>query len=294
MSSVLWCLYDDFQASYTSYKIDSPSCRFFSVCVLLLSTDKFMTKEEGIAFFHWCLTRWLELYLLFLPEDDGEDEDEEEERDTQLHATAFQLQRVMIGMMLYLGGGLRKQVFVDLYAKNLKWDSDELVMRVGREKVARTNTSIMPLPVQLFTYIEFYKQRIRPHLIMDPDNPPLSMFLNCKGIPICSKRFTDYVKDLFFDFNPELDTTPIDFRRMTVTDLFAGMPPLLSSSTLGLFVFDLVWWWWWSWLERLVMEEGETMEHFHARFSEYLNVSVPVMKAHYNRHAPPPHTITHT
>jgi hypothetical protein len=80
----------------------------------LLSPDKFMTKEEGIAFFHWCLTRWLELYLLFLPEDDGKNEDNEEASDTRLHATAFWLQCVMIGMMLYLGGGLRKQVFVDL------------------------------------------------------------------------------------------------------------------------------------------------------------------------------------
>jgi hypothetical protein len=192
-----------------------------------------MTKAEGIAFFHWCLKRWLELYVLFLPEHDDEDnEDDEDERKASLHSTAFKLQRVMIGMMLYLGGGLRKQVFVDLYAKNLKWDSEEMVMRVGREKVARVNTSIMPLPVQLFTYIEFYKQRIRTHLFADPTNPPLSMWLNHKGVPIDSNKFTDYIKDLFFDFNPDLDTTPIDFRRMTVTDLFAGMTCLPLSQHL--------------------------------------------------------------
>jgi hypothetical protein len=42
------------------------------------------------------------------------------------------------------------------------------------------------------------------------------------------------------------------------------------------------------------MEEGETMEHFHSRFSELLNVSVPVMKAHYNRYTALLLTDTHT
>jgi len=35
------------------------------------------------------------------------------------------------------------------------------------------------------------------------------------------------------------------------------------------------------------MEEGETLEHFHHRFSDYLGVSVKIMKTVYNRS--PPH-----
>jgi hypothetical protein len=31
------------------------------------------------------------------------------------------------------------------------------------------------------------------------------------------------------------------------------------------------------------MEEGETLEHFHHRFSDYLGVSVKIMKTVYNR-----------
>ncbi len=59
---------------------------------------------------------------------------------------ALQLQRVLMGMMLYLGGGLRKQIFVNLYTYNLVWDNEELVMQVGPEKVARLNTNTLPLP----------------------------------------------------------------------------------------------------------------------------------------------------
>ncbi len=185
-----------------------------------------MTKEEGAAFFHWCLTQWEEYYTLFLPTDEDQDDNEDEDEDDEaqnLRSSALQLQRVIMGMMLYLGGGLRKQVFADLYSHSLKWDDDELVMRVGREKVARVNGSILPLPSQLFIYIEFYKQRVRPHLFADPQHPPVSMWLCIRGRPLHSNNFTLHVKELFFHFNPDLDTTPIDFRRMTITDLFAGM-----------------------------------------------------------------------
>ncbi|ELR22581.1 uncharacterized protein ACA1_307780 [Acanthamoeba castellanii str. Neff] len=118
---------------------------------------------------------------------------------------ALVMQRVLMGLMLYLGGGLRKQVFVNLYVGHLQWDEDEMVM-------------------QLFTYIEFFKQRL---------------------------------KILIKDFNPELTTTAIDFRCMTITNLFAEHVPL---------------------------EEGETIEHLHNRFSDYLGVSVKIMKTVYNRH----------
>jgi hypothetical protein len=141
-----------------------------------------MTKEEGAAFFHWCLTQWEEHYTLFLPaeedEDDNDNEDEDdEELPVNLRTRALQLQRVVMGMMLYLGGGLRKQVFTDLYSHSLKWDNNELVMQVGWEKVARVNGSILPLPLQLFIYIEFYKQRVRPQLFADPQHPPLGLGL---------------------------------------------------------------------------------------------------------------------
>ena len=36
------------------------------------------------------------------------------------------------------------------------------------------------------------------------------------------------------------------------------------------------------------MEEGETLEHFHHRFSDYLGVSVKIMKSVYNRSSPSP------
>jgi hypothetical protein len=42
------------------------------------------------------------------------------------------------------------------------------------------------------------------------------------------------------------------------------------------------------------MEEGETMEHFHNRFSDYLGVSVKIMKTVYNRYHAHTHTHTHT
>ena len=53
---------------------------------------------------------------------------------------ALLLQRCLMGMMLYLGGGLRKQVFVNLYVDHLQWDEEEMVMmQVGDEKVTRVN-----------------------------------------------------------------------------------------------------------------------------------------------------------
>jgi hypothetical protein len=141
------------------------------------------------------------------------------------------LQRLLMGMMLYLGGGLRKQVFVNLYTSHLQWDEEEMVMQVGQEKVARVNASHLPLPPQLFLYIEFFKQRVWPYLCLDPVDPPLALWLSGKGRPLNSKTFGQQLKQLIQQFNPELTTSAIDFRRMTVTDLFAGTTSGTSSSS---------------------------------------------------------------
>jgi hypothetical protein len=145
---------------------------------------------------------------------------------------ALLLQRCLMGMMLYLGGGLRKQVFVNLYVDHLQWDEEEMVMQVGDEKVTRVNTDHLPLPPQLFTYIEFFKQRVRPYLCKDPAHPPLALWLSSGGVPLSTTTFAHQLNILVKDFNPELTTTAIDFRRMTCTDLFSGNSPPTHTHTL--------------------------------------------------------------
>ena len=43
----------------------------------------FLTKEEGAAFFHWCLTQWEEYYILFLPTDENQDDNEDKDEDNK-------------------------------------------------------------------------------------------------------------------------------------------------------------------------------------------------------------------
>jgi hypothetical protein len=247
---------------------------------------KFFTKDEGKAFFSWLVKEWgknMDVFLEVLTVEEIKALSAQSRRIRRKRGMV--LQQILMGMMLYLGGGLRKQVFVNLYADHLQWDADEMVMWVGDEKVACVNASHLPLPPQLFTYIEFFKQRVRPHLCKDPADPPLALWLTRAGNPMSSAGFAMQLNFLIQDFNPELTTTAIDFRRMTITDLFAGAYPKpqpshthTHTSTTANSEFLYV-----KHSERIPLEEGETIEHLHHRFSDYLGVSVKIMKTVYNR-----------
>jgi hypothetical protein len=198
-------------------------------------TGKFFTKEEGQTFLCWLVKKWGAYMDRFLQIRAPAEIAQLSGKAKQLRRQdALVMQRVLMGLMLYLGGGLRKQVFVNLLVDHLQWDENEMVMQVGQEKVACTNASHLPLPPQLFTYIEFFKQRVCPYLCPDPTDPPLALWLSSCGLPISSTTFAHQLNLLIKEFNPQLTTTAIDFRRMTITNLFAGMYFLLHSLALSL------------------------------------------------------------
>jgi hypothetical protein len=110
---------------------------------------------------------------------------------------------------------------------DISWKEAKLQLYVPAEKVARLNTSYLPLPPQLYTSIEFFIQHVRPCLFLhnpaaEVTNKAGSFWRNAGGGALDPEDFTNQVWQAFNEFNPDLHITPINFRRMTVTALFAS------------------------------------------------------------------------
>jgi hypothetical protein len=109
-----------------------------------------------------------------------------------------------------------------------------MVLYVPAEKVRHLNTAYMPLLCQLYTSIEFFIQWIWPHLFYcnpaDVTNKSFGFWVNSHGGALEAYKFSANIWQAFNEFNPDLNITPIDFRRMTVTALFGSMSISLSLS----------------------------------------------------------------
>jgi hypothetical protein len=138
---------------------------------------------------------------------------------------AFILQRLLMACLMYLGGGQRCQVYARMLLSNVSWISEAMRLYVPNEKISRLNTSQLPLPPQLFTSIEFFIQRVRPHLFCDPEDaklPYASLWVTLCGGAAKPWHFTNYVWQAYNEFNEGLDLTPLNFRRRTVIGLWAS------------------------------------------------------------------------
>jgi hypothetical protein len=131
-----------------------------------------------------------------------------------------------MAMLFYLGGGQRRQIYANFLLGDVVWVDKKMVLFVPAEKVARLHTYHLPLPVQLYTTITFYIQHIRPHLFLfqqyEATNPKYGFWINSSGGAMEPGHFSHQLWVAFNLFNPLLNITPIDFRRMTVTALFAS------------------------------------------------------------------------
>jgi hypothetical protein len=68
-------------------------------------------------------------------------------------------------LLMIMTGGQRRQVIADLQATSIQWTSnDQMFALIGAEKVLRSRTNKIPLPNMLKTFVEFFKQKIRPYI----------------------------------------------------------------------------------------------------------------------------------
>ncbi len=150
---------------------------------------------------------------------------DEEPTKKELAEMAFILQRLLMAHLIYLSGGQRRQVYAGMLLSDVSWISKAMRLYVPNEKIACLNTSQLPLPPQLFTSIEFFIQRVRPHLFHNPEDaklPYASLWVTSRGGAAEPWHFTNYVWQAFNEFNEGLDLTPLDFRRRTVIGLWAS------------------------------------------------------------------------
>lgn len=79
----------------------------------------------------------------------------------------MRMQHLLMAMLLHLGGGQRlQQIYANILMKDLVWKEEKLMLKVAAEKVPRLHGTHLPLPTQLFTMLEFFKQKIQPHLLL--------------------------------------------------------------------------------------------------------------------------------
>ncbi len=209
-------------------------CVCVCVCVCeWLHTGKMLEDEEAKVAFQWLCQKWSDNLHYFLPPAADKEQAASFDEDT-LFDRAFYLQRLLMARLFYLGGGQRRQIYAGMLLGDISWKKGKMVLWVPAEKVARLNTNILPLPPQLWTSIEFFKQSVRPHLLTTPGkatNKKHSFWINASSGALEPYQFSDYICETYKEFNLDLNIMPINFRRMTATGLVASMyPPSLSLS----------------------------------------------------------------
>lgn len=214
----------------------------------LTEHGKFFGTKEMVTYFQWILAKWKAELAAF------------KESKSMKKKVAFKMQRYLITLMLGFSGGVRREVIGKLIKADLAYDSNDILFTyMAHEKVARQKTNRIPLPQMLKSFVEFFLQHVRPNLLVTPKDKlepfdPDSLWVDAKGSAMQLRVLTKEVKRLSAKFNPSLSITPIQFRRMTLTEVFKG-----SIS------FDM------------------EFEVFLSHLADYLNVDKVVMKEHYNR-----------
>ncbi len=198
--------------------------------VLLDDPGKMLDDGKGKLAFQWLCQKWSANLHYFLPaaanKETGEEQEEESSYDDDtLFDQAFYLQCLLMARLFYLGGGQRCQIYACMLLGDISWRKGKMVLWVPAEKVVHLNTNILPLPHQLWTSIEFYKQHVRPHLLISPDaalDKEHSFWINALSGALEPQQFSGHIGEVWKEFNLDLNITPIDFRRMTATGLVAS------------------------------------------------------------------------
>jgi hypothetical protein len=134
-----------------------------------------MTQEEGATAYEWLRNRWL-TRIKYIEQIEVELEEDPllsisitEKLMHKRWMMARELQRYLIALFTFLGGGQRLQVYAELLNDDLFRDEDDqLVFKLESEKVPRQNINRMPVPPQLWKFMEYFQQKIRPILKKGP------------------------------------------------------------------------------------------------------------------------------
>lgn len=113
---------------------------------LSITTGNMPTQQEGLVAFKWFCVRWRELMSEFNNKKKKSQQSLSEEsaaadqghwcQTKVLWKIARHLQRYLVGMLIFLGGGQRRQIYAELMNDDLFRDEDDcLVIRVHAEKV---------------------------------------------------------------------------------------------------------------------------------------------------------------
>lgn len=158
-------------------------------------TGKMLDDGEGKVAFQWLCQKWSANLHYFLPPADMAEEESCLDDDT-LFDCAFYLQSLLMARLFYLGGGQWRQIYASMFLGDISWRKGKMVLWVSAEKVVCLNTNILPLPHQLWTSIEFFKQNIRPHLLISPDlatDKGHSFWINSSSGALEPTQFTDCI-----------------------------------------------------------------------------------------------------
>lgn len=157
---------------------------------------------------------------------------------------ASRLQTLLIGLMATSVIGLRREVVAGAQTNTIFYPTatnKDFFIRVGKEKSHRRHGSRVAIPLFLLSFVKLFVK------VMGHGN---AMEFN---------QVTCIIKSIIKEFNPYLSITPIEFQRMTLTDVFAG---------------------------QVDVSDYKDMDTFLQHLGEYLNVTPSVMKRHYNRYEP--------
>jgi hypothetical protein len=89
-----------------------------------------------------------------------------------LYTQARIMQETIMTLLVVFMGGLRRQVLASLCLDNVSWNASrtQCFLRLTNEKVVRMGSPKMPIAAAVQRMLEFYKQRVRHHLLLSKEN----------------------------------------------------------------------------------------------------------------------------
>jgi hypothetical protein len=139
-----------------------------------------------------------------------------------------------------------------------------MFIQVSQEKAHSRHGSKVPLPVMLYSFLNVFLTTIRPHLFHSLDDgttfQPKALWIDKKGSAMQYHAFTTRLSKISQQFNPYINVTSIQFRRMSITRTLKKIH--ISPNDFG------------------------CAEEFVERLQSYWNVTMKVMRSNYDRHDP--------
>lgn len=215
----------------------------------LINAGFFPGKKEKVAFIQWMhkqLVKGMEI---------------DEFGDGLSIAEAHEWQDFFMTFIQPFFCGLRREVTAGIHVDRIKilsreGQKDELVLTPGLEKRPRSKDDKIPIPYILEPLFLFFLNKVRPSLIEYYGNfNPMTLWISRRGNALEYKVFSAIIVKISKKFNPLLNISPIQWRRMYISDVFANR---IATAEIP--------------LQQFILELGD-----------YLNVTPKVMDGHYNR-----------